>query len=198
MAVRKVIQAGDPKLKAKNKAISNFKSAKVKKLIKDLIGTMYKTDLVGIAAPQIGENYLVFVTHLRDTAARKLTRVDELRVFINPKITYQSKKQNEIYEGCGSVGGNIDDAGVFGPVSRPEAVEVTAFDAAGHKFKLRANGILARVMQHEYDHLQGVEFIRKLSDYSRIYMEPWYRKKIRTSFLQKKNSRVTKIEYKRL
>lgn len=198
MAVRQVTIAGDPKLKAKNREIKDFKSTKTKKLVQDLIDTMYKTDLIGIAAPQIGENYLVFVTHLRDTAARKLQRVDELRVFVNPKITFKSKKQNEIYEGCGSLGGNIDDAGIFGPVSRPEEVEIEAYNEKGDKFRLRANGILARVIQHEYDHLQGIEFIQKVNDFSKMYMEPWYRKKIRTSVLQKRNSKVTTIVYSKL
>ena len=194
MAVRKIAEAGNPKLKAKNAVVANLKSPKLKKLIKDLEDTMYKTDLIGISAPQIAENYMVFITHLRETAARKLQKVDELRVFINPKITYKSKKQNEIYEGCGSLGGNVDNAGIFGPVIRPEEVEVVAFDASGRKFRLRANGILARVIQHEYDHLKGIEFIEKVPDLKRLVMERHYRKYIRLSKKQIENSKVTRIE----
>lgn len=191
MAVRKVIEAGDPRLKAKNKLVSNYKSPKVQKLIKDLNQTMRKADLIGIAAPQIGENYMVFVTEPRNTKARKLGKSDKLRVYINPKITYSSKSKNLIYEGCGSVSD-------FGPVLRPEEVEVQAFNETGQKFSVRANGILARVIQHEYDHLQGIEFIQKVSDYSKIIVQKYYRKNIRNSVLQKKNSLITKIEYKKL
>src|SRR3989344_316801 len=127
MAVRKVIKAGDPRLKAKNKLVPNFKSPKTKKLIKDLSATMRKVDLIGIAAPQIGENYLIFVTEPRNTKARKLGKEDKLRVYINPKITYKSQKQNLIYEGCGSVSD-------FGPVLRPQEIEVEATDDKGQRF----------------------------------------------------------------
>lgn len=194
MAVRKLIQAGDPRLKLTNKLITNIQSAKVQKLIKDLIQTMHKTDLVGIAASQIGENYMVFVTHPRKTKARKLGKLDKLRVFINPKIIYSSKSQNLIYEGCGSVASGA----IFGPVLRPAEVEVQAFDEKGQKFSLRADGILARIIQHEYDHLQGIEFIQKVSDYSKIVVQAYYRKNIRNSVLQQKNSLITKIEFIRI
>ena len=98
MAVRKVIQIGHPSLKTKNKTVRSFTSSQLKKLINDLKDTMYKTDLVGIAAPQIAENYLVFVTHPRNTKARKLFREDICRVYVNPKITYSSKEKIVIYE----------------------------------------------------------------------------------------------------
>ena len=191
MAIRKVIEAGDPRLKAKNQLISNFKSPKTKKLIKDLTDSMRKADLIGIAAPQIGENYMIFVTEPRNTKARKLGKADKLRVYINPNITRKSEKENLIYEGCGSVSD-------FGPVIRPEEVEVEAVDEKGQKFSLRANGILGRVIQHEYDHLCGIEFIQKVSDYGKIVVQAYYRKNIRNSTLQKKNSLITKLEYKKL
>ncbi|MBI2025954.1 MAG: peptide deformylase [Candidatus Levybacteria bacterium] len=192
MSVRKVIEAGNPLLKAKNKIVLDFKSPRVKKVIKDLIDTMPKASLIGIAGCQIGENYMIFVTHPRNTKARKLGKVDKLRIFINPKIVYKSKKTNLIYEGCGSV------ADIFGPVIRPEEIEVQAFDQNGQKFSLRANGILARVIQHEYDHLQGIEFIQKVSDYSKIVVKKYYVKQIRNSKQQLENSKTTKIEYKKL
>lgn len=192
MSVRIVIEAGDLRLKAKNKIVSDFKSPKIQKLIKDLIDTMPKAGLIGVAAPQIGENHKVFVTYPRNTKARNLGKVDKLRVFINPKITYKSKKQSLIYEGCGSV------ADIFGPVLRPQEVEVESIDQNGQKFSLRADGILGRVIQHEYDHLEGIEFIQKVSDYSKIVVKKYYRKNIRNSDLQRKNSLTTKVEYKKL
>jgi len=190
--VRKVIEAGDPRLKKKNKIIRDFKSVKLKKLIKDLIDTMYKTDLIGIASPQIGENYMVFVTHPRNTGARKTMKADKLRVFINPKLIFRSKTKNLIFEGCGSLGD------IFGSVLRPDEVQVAAFDENGQRFSLRSNGILARVIQHEYDHLQGTEFIQKVSDYNKIVVKKHYRKYIRNSKLQLKNSQTTKVEYKKI
>lgn len=191
MAIRKVIKAGDPRLKAKNKLIISCNSSKTQKLIKDLSATMRKVDLIGIAAPQIGENYMIFVTEPRPTKARKSGFKDEIRIFINPKITFESQKQNLIYEGCSSVSD-------FGPVIRPKEIEIEALNEKGKKFKLRADGILARVIQHEMDHLNGVEFIQKVSDYSKIMVKEHYRKNIRNSKLQLKNSKVTRIIYKEI
>lgn len=192
MAIKKVIQAGNPKLKANNKVVKDYKSPGIQKLIMDLISTNKSADLIGIAATQIGENYMVFITHCVNTKARKLGKTDKLRVYINPKIIYKSKTQNLIYEGCGSVA----NGAIFGPVIRSEEIEIEAFDEKGKKFRLRANGILARVIQHEYDHLQGVEFLEKVSEYSKIIVQEHYRKNIRNSRLQKKNSLITKIDFK--
>ena len=190
--VRKIVEAGNPLLKAKNNKVSNFKSSDIKKLIKDLSDTMYKTDLIGIAAPQIGENYMIFVTHPRDTGVRKLVREDKLRVYINPKIVQKSKQKSAIYEGCGSLGD------IFGPVLRPKEILIEAFDETGQKFSLRCNGILARVIQHEYDHLRGIEFIQKVSDYNKVMAKKYYRKNIKLSKPQVQNSQTTKIEFKSL
>ncbi len=194
MAIRKIIMAGDPRLKAKNKFVLDHKSPKIQKLIKDLRQTNRSAELIGIAASQIGENYMVFITHPVNTKNRKLGKTDKLRVYINPKIIYKSKKQNEIFEGCGSVA----NGAIFGPVIRPEEIEVQATNEKGQKFSLRANGILARVIQHEYDHLMGIEFLQKVSDYSKIVVQDYYRKNIRNSVLQKKNSLITKVVYKKI
>lgn len=191
MAFKKVIMAGDKRLRAKNKKIKDIKSAKTQRLIKELIKSMRKEDLIGIAANQIGENYSVFITQPRSTKARKGV-TDKLRVYINPKLTYASKAQILIYEGCGSVGD------IFGPVLRPKEVEVEAIDEKGQKFTLRADGILARVIQHELDHLAGIEFLQKVSDYSKILVKEHYVKQIRNSKLQKQNSKIKKVEYKKI
>ncbi len=194
MAVRIVTQAGHPKLKIKNREIANANLPKIKKLRKNLIDTMNKTGLIGIASTQIAQNYMIFVTHPRRTKARNLGKVDVLRTYINPKITFKSKKENVIYEGCGC----IVNGDLFGPVSRPEEIEVEALDEKGQKFRLRCNGILARVIQHEYDHLMGIEFMEKVNDYRKIIVGEYYRKTIRNSKLQKQNSLITKIDYRKV
>lgn len=191
MAVRTVVQAGHPKLKKQNKEIINVNLPKIKKLRRDLIHTMNKTGLIGIASPQIAQNYMMFVTHPRKTKSRNIGRTDILRTYINPKITFKSNKENIIYEGCGSV----VNGDLFGPVSRPEEIEVEALDEKAQKFRLRCNGILSRVIQHEYDHLMGIEFVEKINDYRKVVVGDYYRKRIRNSNLQKQNSIITKIEY---
>ena len=146
MTVRNIIEIGHRVLKLKNKPVVDFHSPLLKKLINDLKDTMTKVDLIGIAAPQIGENYQVFLTQPRKTNARKLEKGDVLRVYINPKITFKSKETNLIYEGCGCV----PHSSIFGPVVRPREIEVEAYDIAGQKFRLRCDGILARVIQQPH------------------------------------------------
>jgi len=194
MAVRKAIQIGDPRLKAENQTVSSFSDLKVKKVIKDLKDTMKKNDLIGMAAPQIGENYKLFITQPRKTKARKLPFTDKVRVYINPKVTKYSSKKNIIYEGCGSVmNGNL-----FGPVERPSELVIEATGEDGKKFRLRCNGILARVIQHEHDHLSGIEFTEKILDYKKLMAREFYIKNIRNSKEQLAASKVTVLESKDL
>lgn len=181
MSVRSTIQVGHPALKAHNQVVTEFADSKVQQVITDLIDTMRHNELIGMAAPQIAENYHIFVTEPRHTKTRSQDQTDELRVYINPKIIKSSSEQSIIYEGCGSVLNGT----LFGPVERPHTITVEAYDQTGNLFHFTADGILGRVIQHEYDHLQGVEFLEKVSDYTKVmtvehYLEqvrhqPWHR-----------------------
>jgi len=193
MAVRKVIQIGDPRLKNKNKIITDFNNKKLHNLIQDLKDTMNKMSLVGIAAPQIGENYSVFVTHPRNTKTRNIGKEDVFRVYINPKITYFSQEEVIIYEGCGSV----VKSQLFGPVKRPKEIKIEAYGKKGQKFEIATNGLLARVIQHEYDHMFGIEFTEKISDYRKLTSRAFYKKNIRNSKATKKLLNITKVKYKK-
>ena len=194
MAVRKTVQIGDPRLKAENVVVKNFNDLKVSKVIKDLKDTMIKNDLIGMAAPQLGHNYKIFITQPRKTKARKLSKGDKLRVYINPKIVKSSKKQNIIYEGCGSV----LNGSLFGPVKRPKEITIEAYDSKGEKFQIRCDGILARVIQHENDHMVGVEFTEKISNYKKLMAKEFYVKTVRNSKEQIQASNITIVEYKEL
>lgn len=185
MAIKKVIQIGDPRLNSKNKNVKNFGDLKIKKAIKDLVDTMRAKNLVGMAAPQIALNYNFFVTEPRETKVRKAENADDLKVYINPKIVSLSKKETIIYEGCGSVmAGQL-----FGPVKRPEEIVVEAYNEKGKKFRLTCNGLLSRVILHENDHLFGIEFTEKISDYKKILDLEHYLKMMKT---RKENIQTTK------
>src|SRR5258708_13091550 len=146
MSVRQSTQIGNPILKVKNKTVKDVNDPRIKQLIVDLKDTMHKVGLIGMAAPQIGENYAVFVTEPRRTNTRPKDQSDTFRVYINPKIVSFSKGISIIFEGCGSVlSGQI-----FVPVKRPIKITVEALDEHGKKFRLTCDGILARVIQHEY------------------------------------------------
>lgn len=191
MAQRDTLQIGDPRLKAKNAGVTDFKSTSIKQLVKDLTDTMRVNQLIGMAAPQIGENYTVFVTEPRKTKTRSADQADELRVFINPNIVFFSKEQTLIYEGCGSV----CHGQLFGPVIRPKEITVAAYNEAGNKFTFTCDGILARVIQHEYDHLSGIEFTEKISDYKKLLSVDAYIQSIKNSKEQTQASRITKKEF---
>jgi peptide deformylase len=188
---RETIQIGHPALKATNSEITDFRSEKVKQLIQDLIDTMYEAKLIGIAAPQIAENFRIFITEPRETPVRPADQSDILRVYINPKIIELSNEDSIIYEGCGSV----LNGQLFGPVKRPKLVTVEAYNENGKKFRFTADGILGRVIQHEYDHLEGVEFTEKVTDYKKLMHVDFYIKNIKSSPEQIEASKITKKEY---
>lgn len=191
MGVRKVIQIGNPVLKKNNKKIRGFRTDQTKSLITNLRDTMRKYDLVGIAGPQISQNYTIFVTEIRNTKTR-VGQKDQFRVFINPEIIYYSKSQSVIYEGCGSV----IHGQLFGPVRRSSIISIQAHDSDGQKFELKCDGLLARVILHEYDHLFGIEFTEIIEDYSKLVNQDIYKQRIKYSKRQVVASKITQKNYK--
>lgn len=158
MIIKEVTQVGNSIIRTKAKKAPSFASKKVRKVITDLVDSMRHYNLVGMAAPQIGQSVRIFVSEIRKTKFRKNTKdTDPVRIYINPEIIWRSKKQAVAYEGCGSVA----FSNLFGAVKRPASVIVQAHDRKGKTFTLKANGLLARVIQHEYDHLDGIVFTDK-------------------------------------
>lgn len=192
VAIRETVQIGNPVLKAINREIIDFADPKLTQLVQDLRDTMYSAELIGIAAPQIGENFRVFITEPRETDARPADQADELRIYINPMIVNESKDKVIIWEGCGSVLG----AGLFGPVKRPKEVEIEAYNMKGKKFRFKADGILGRVIQHETDHLNGIEFIEVVADYKRLKSKEFYIKDEKNRPEHLESQKITKKEYR--
>lgn len=190
MAVRDTVQLGDPRLKAENAIVTDVNNPKVKQVIQDLVDTMKVQDLIGMAAPQIGENYKIFITNPRKTQYRADGLDDELRVYINPEIIFESDEKTVVYEGCGSV----NKVNEFGPVERPQVVTVSALDQNGKKFQIKADGLLGRVIQHEFDHLNGMEFIDKVKDKSQIVNKEVYVRDFKEAPDRIKNSKITVLE----
>lgn len=160
MIVKKATQVGNKLIRARAVEITNLQSVSTKKVVRDLIDSMRHHELVGMAAPQIGKSVRIFVTEIKKTKLRKGDSVkneDPLRVFINPRLVLSSKKQSKGWEGCGSVA----SANLFGMVKRPSSVVVDAWNLQGEKFRLKADRLLSRVIQHEMDHLNGIVFSDK-------------------------------------
>ena len=160
MAIKKTFQIGSKSIRSRARIVKNISSKKIQRIILDLVDTMRHQNLVAMAAPQIGECERVFVSEIRKTAIRKNLQQDKLRIFINPRIKNHSKYQTNEYEGCGSVG----LANLFGPVKRFKTVVVNAVDGHGRPFELKTSGLLARIIQHEIDHLNGIVFLDKVKD----------------------------------
>lgn len=148
MAVRKVLTYGTPSLREPSKEVHKV-SKKIQELIKDLLDTMYAQNGVGLAAPQIGENYRVFVIDV-STGEEPLNPI----VFVNPKII---KKSGAFIsqEGC------LSFPEMFTYVRRYNNVMIKALDSHGKPFILEAKDgtLLVKAIQHEFDHLEGILFI---------------------------------------
>lgn len=133
--------------------LTDIKKPEMKELLADMKQTMMKLDGAGLAAPQIGSNIRLVV--INDEKSGKII------FMINPKITKKSWGQEIDEEGCLSV---LDDKGkiIYGPVSRHKKVNCVYYDEYGEKKKIQAEKLLARIIQHETDHLDGILFIDRL------------------------------------
>jgi len=161
----KIVQNGDPVLRATapEVALSDIKSVKVKKVIRDMKKSLAtQRDGVAIAAPQIGVSLRIFVVSGKifdeswkkgDALPDSKNPMPEDLVFINPEITKLSKTKKWMHEGCLSV------RPLWGEVERSTHATVVAYDESGKKFTRGAAGLLAHIFQHETDHLDGILFI---------------------------------------
>ncbi|MCY7796114.1 peptide deformylase [Bacillus spizizenii] len=149
MAVKKVVTHPAEVLETPTESVTVF-DKKLKKLLDDMYDTMLEMDGVGLAAPQIGILKRVAVVDIGDNSGR----ID----LVNPEILEKSGEQTGI-EGC------LSFPGVYGDVTRADYVKVRAFNRQGKSFILEARGFLARAVQHEMDHLDGVLFTSKISKY---------------------------------
>jgi len=122
------------------------------KIAEELINTLHEKDGIGLAGPQVGLLERIFVIHIKG---------DVPRIFINPSIIETSQELEKFEEGCLSI------PGIYTDVVRPDSVKIQAWNEKGRPFTIEASGIAARVILHEYDHLEGVLFIDRLSEQKR-------------------------------
>lgn len=146
-----VITLGKEVLREKAKPVENF-DAELENIINEMFVLMDEKRGVGLAAPQVGISRRFFITNAPD---------DRKRVFINPEIIATSQETVKAEEGCLSL------PGVWGNVERAVAISIQAYDVKGKLFRLNAEDWLARVIQHEYDHLDGKLFVDRMPDNAR-------------------------------
>ena len=167
--IRSIIAYGDPVLKQKAEKINLSQINELKLLIRDLWDTMYNAKGVGIAAPQIGVSKAVFVADFSFFKDEENFFEEELinmkQVFINPIIVKEKGEDFTYPEGCLSIP-NISEN-----VVRKSSLKINFLDENLVQQEMECSGIIARVIQHEYDHLQGILFTDKLSYKKRKYLK---------------------------
>lgn len=167
--ILEIVEYGHPALRAKGRKIETI-DHDLLQLISDMLETMYEADGVGLAAQQVGRPLqlcVIDVEGIKDRPSnmwvdgKKVDLEDCMpMVLINPELELIGKPKAGV-EGC------LSFPGIRADIDRPPRVKVKAIDAEGQPLSFEADGLLARAVQHEYDHLQGVLFIDRMSDKDR-------------------------------
>jgi len=155
-----IITLGNELLRQKAEKIDKIDD-EITDAAKQMLDILKQDKGVGIAGPQVGIMKRIFVIHIDG---------DEERIFINPSILETSQETVKFEEGCLSV------PGIYVDVVRSESVKIQAWNEKGKPFTMEASGLLARVIQHEYDHLEGVLFLDRISELKRKRLMAKYEK----------------------
>ena len=150
-----IVHYPHPALRWKSQPITEINAA-LRSTVRQMFDLMYESRGIGLAANQVALPYRLFVVNVSGDPEEK----DEEFVFINPEIV-RRKGNAEDEEGCLSL------PELYGPVRRPEEIVVEAFDLDGHGFEMTLDDLPARAIQHEFDHLDGVLFIDRLTEAAR-------------------------------
>jgi peptide deformylase len=158
MSILKVARIGHPVVRAAAKPVPKelLRDRLFQKLIDDMQETMYEYDGVGLAAPQVHEGLRLAVIHVRDSDERADAEAP-FTVLINPVTTPIGEEKENGWEGCLSI------PDLRGVVPRPRSLRLEALDRSGEAYSLEAHGFLARVIQHECDHLDGRVYVDRMA-----------------------------------
>jgi peptide deformylase len=167
MAVRGIVFSNEPVLREASRRVRRI-DKETEELIEDMLETMHAADGIGLAAVQIGVPERVIVIEVPVVSEGEEDETErspetELYVLVNPELISASDEMVEGVEGCLSIPGWV------GEVERHQAVTVEGLDRTGRKVRIPAEGLLARVFQHEIDHCQGVLFIDRIDDPDKVW-----------------------------
>ena len=155
----RVIKYPHPTLRHESKPVKRV-DAELVRIIREMFQLMYESHGIGLAANQVGLPLRLFVANLSAESGS-----GEEQVLINPVIA-RPKGNEEGEEGC------LSFPDLWGPVIRPKEVTVNAYNLRGEEIKANLSGMLARVVQHEYDHLDGVLFVDRMSSTAKAQVQP--------------------------
>lgn len=168
MAERPIVIYGDPILREVSQPVEKV-DREIKDLVADMIATLKKAQGLGLAAVQVGVLKRLFIINL---SAVDMT--EPLKVFINPEIV-AGDGEVEMEEGC------LSFPGLYQKIVRPAKIRIRATDLDGNRFEMTAQGLAARAILHEYDHLEGKLFVDYLSPLARTMIKGRLRKLAKVS-----------------
>ncbi len=151
--IRRILHLGEEPLREVSDPVGEIDDS-LRTLVEDMFETMYQAKGVGLAAPQVGVNKRLVIVDVGEDPI----------VFINPSIEKATGKEI-IEEGCLSV------PGLREKVERPNRIVVEATDLEGNRFEMKAEGMLARAIQHEIDHIEGILFVDRISKARRFQLK---------------------------
>ena len=162
MALRRIELYGSEVLRRPADPVDDVDD-EVRALVRDMFETMYDAKGIGLAAPQVGISRRIIVLDVEEESGES-NRV----ALVNPRLASRTKKKDKQTEGCLSI------PGVEAVVQRPVSVVVDGTDPEGQGVRLEAEGLFARALQHEIDHLDGVLFVDRLSPLKRqLLLKKW-------------------------
>ncbi|MFT3758288.1 peptide deformylase [Thauera sp.] len=162
MATRTLLRMGDPRLLEPAAPITSFGTPELEALITDMFDTMSANGGVGLAAPQIGVNLQLVIFGFERSERYPDAPAVPRTILLNPEITPLDGEMEEGWEGCLSV------PGLRGVVARHQRIRYRGFDPQGTPIEREAEGFHARVVQHECDHLVGILYPMRVSDFTRF------------------------------
>jgi len=170
--ILQIIQLGDPVLRSPAQVVENVREQRIQNLIDNLITTVAQANGVGIAAPQVAESCRLFIVASRPNLRYPHAPEMAPTAMINPTILAHSTEVVKGWEGCLSI------PGIRGFVPRFQAIEVEYINRDGKSQKQELTDFVARIFQHEYDHLDGIVFLDRLESTQDIITEQEYQKRV--------------------
>lgn len=166
--LRQIAQIGRPVLRQETRLIADPGDPVVQSLIDDMLATMIEADGVGIAAPQVYEPLRLFIVASRPNPRYPQAPSMEPTPMLNPELLWRSDETEKGWEGCLSV------PGIRGQVPRSTRIGVRYLDRSGHSREEELAGFIARVFQHEYDHISGLLFLDRVESTRELVSEREY------------------------
>ncbi len=170
--ILQISQLGNPVLRQRSQFVENIQADRIQELIDNLISTVQQANGVGIAAPQVAMGDRLFVVASRPNLRYPQAPHMEPTAMINPRIIASSTETVKDWEGCLSI------PGIRGLVPRSRSIEIEYTSRDGQLHRQEFTDFVARIFQHEYDHLDGIVFLDKVESTHELITEDEYQKQI--------------------